>query len=184
MSALPMLKTPGRSTLFAFIVASIGLFCTPLFGGADAEPLHYIYHGEQKTLTLDADHIAVRVTVTLPSSQSLAALPMSLVSRGFSEADVVARPVAGWMVLKARDIPTASSSVNQLASPSVSAQIDASSIHTSITSILNSGDPSIEFVSPVFRDGGGDPVIVTPTILIGFKPDVAAKERASLRASV
>jgi hypothetical protein len=63
-------------------------------------------------------------------------------------------------------------------------QAAASSVHNLLTSLLNNGDPTIEFVSPVFRDSGGDPVIITPTILIGFEPDVAANERASLRASV
>jgi len=87
------------------------------------------------------------------------------------------------MILNARGVlPTSrAASSTTAASPS---QTDASSVHNLLTSLLNNGDPTVEFVSPVFRDQRGDPIIVTPTILIGFEQDVAAQERASLRASV
>ena len=173
------------SRLFALVFALVTFVGHgALFAQADPEPLYYIYHGQPKALELDTERIAVRVTSSPSIPRSSAALPNSLASRGFNQSDVVASPVAGWMILNARSaLPTsrATSSTSAAAGPS---QTDASSVHNLLTSLLNNGDPSIEFVSPVFRDGGGDPIIITPTILIGFEPDVAAQQRASLRASV
>lgn len=185
MSALPMLKPPRRFAFFALFVASLGIFCAgSLFAGADQEPLYYIYQGQQKALTLDAEHIAVRMSATPPNGQSAAALPMSLISRGFTDADVVARPEAGWMIVNAQNILSAPGPANQLASPAGAAQSDASTIHTTINSVLNSGDPVIEFVSPVFRDTRDGPIIITPAILIGFKQDFPRQERNRIRTTV
>ena len=156
-----------------------------LFAQADPEPLYYIYHGQPKALTLDTERIAVRVTSSPSIPRSSAALPNSLGSRGFNQSDVVASPVAGWMILNARNVlPTTRATSSTTAAAAGASQANASSVHNLLTSLLNNGDPSIEFVSPVFQDSGGDPIIITPTILIGFEPDVDAQQRASLRASV
>ncbi|MEY2530915.1 MAG: hypothetical protein QOI96_1000, partial [Verrucomicrobiota bacterium] len=178
-----MLNSPGRYALLAGIF-SLGLFCAAtLF--AESEPLYYIYHGQQKPLTLDAERIAVRVSPTPPNLQSAAALPMSLASHGFSESDVVARPEAGWMILNAQNLASSGNPLTRsTATTAVAPPSEASSVHAFVTSLLNSGDPTIEFVSPVFRDEGGDPIIVTPTILIGFKQDFASKQRSTLLTSV
>jgi subtilisin family serine protease len=184
ISSPRMFNPSRRCTLFALVFVSVTfLGHGALFAQADPEPLYYIYHGQPKALTLDTGRIAVRVTSSPSVPRSSAALPGSLATRGFNESDVVATPVAGWMILDARSVlPTRrAASSTTAAGPS---QTAASSVHNLLTSLLNNGDPSIEFVSPVFRDGLGDPVIITPTILIGFEQNVAAQQRASLRASV
>ena len=173
------------SRLFALVFALVTfLGHGALFAQADPEPLYYIYHGQPKALTLDTERIAVRVT-SRPSVPRSRSLPNSLASRGFNQSDVVATPVAGWMILNARNVlPTSRATSSTTAAAAGASQADASSVHNLLTSLLNNGDPSIEFVSPVFQDSGGDPIIITPTILIGFEPDVDAQQRASLRASV
>jgi len=172
------------SRLLALVFASVTfLGHGALLAQADPEPLYYIYHGQPKALTLDTERIAVRVTSSPSIPRSSAAVPSSLANRGFNQSDVVANPGAGWMILNARGVLPTSRATSSTTAAGAS-QTDASSVHNLLTSLLNNGDPSIEFVSPVFRDGGGNPVIITPTILIGFEPDVAAQQRASLRASV
>jgi subtilisin family serine protease len=185
ISALEMVNPSGRRAFFALVFASLTFLGSQgaLFAQADPEPLYYIYHGQPKALTLDSERIAVRVTSSPSVPRSSAAVPSSLASRGFNDSDVVATPVAGWMILNARGVLPTSRATNSTTAASPS-QADASSVHNLLTSLLNSADPSIEFVSPVFRDEQGDPIIVTPTILIGFEQDVAAQRRASLRASV
>src|SRR3982074_997758 len=178
------LRMLDPSRLFALVFASvIFLDHGVLFAQADPEPLHYIYHGQPKALALDTERIAVRVTSSPSIPRSIAALPSSLASRGFNQSDVVATPVTGWMILNARSVLPTSRAVSSTTTAG-SFQANASSVHNLLTSLLNNGDPTIEFVSPVFRDSGGDPIIVTPTILIGFEQDVAAQQRANLRASV
>jgi subtilisin family serine protease len=172
------------SRLFALVFASVTfLGHGALFAQADPEPLYYIYHGQPKALMLDSERIAVRVTSSPSIPRSSAALPSSLASRGFNQSDVVATAGAGWMILNARSVLPASRAASSTTT-AASFQANASSVHNLLTSLLNNGDPSIEFVSPVFRDSGGDPIILTPTILIGFEQDVAAQQRANLRASV
>ena len=180
------LRMLAPSRLFALVFASVTfLGHGALFAQADPEPLYYIYHGQPKALTLDSGRIAVRVTPSPSVPRSSAAVPSSLASRGFNEVDVVATPGTGWMILNARGVlPTSRAASSTTAAAAGPSQADASSVHNLLTSLLNNGDPTIEFVSPVFRDQQGDPIIITPTILIGFEQDVAAKERASLRASV
>ena len=178
------LRMLAPSRLFALVFVSVTfLGHGALFAQADPEPLYYIYHGQPKALTLDSERIAVRVTSSPSIPRSSAAVPSSLASRGFNQSDVVATPVAGWMILNARSVLPASRAASSTTTAG-SFQANASSVHNLLTSLLNNGDPTIEFVSPVFRDSGGDPIIVTPTILIGFEQDVAAQQRANLRASV
>jgi hypothetical protein len=181
-----MLNPSRRCTLFALVFVSLTfLGHGALFAQADPEPLYYIYHGQPKALTLDTERIAVRVTSSPSIPRSSAALPSSLASRGFNQSDIVATPVAGWMILNARSVlPASRAASSTTAAAADASQADASSVHNLLTSLLNNGDPSIEFVSPVFRDSGGGPIIITPTILIGFEPNSAAQRRASLRASV
>lgn len=181
LSALLMLKTPRRSALFALIFASIGCFCA-VSAGAAAEPLYYIYQGQQKALTLDAQHVAVRVNAPTTTSRSAAAaLPASLASRGFTSVDAEAQPVPGWMILNAQNALPAQSAGQQLTQRG-SGQADPSAIHTLVASLLT--DPSIEFVSPVFRDARGGPIVVTSRILVGFKQDLSGTERERLRMVV
>jgi hypothetical protein len=173
MSALPMLQTSRCIALCALLFASFGSLCS-----GETEPLFYIYHGQPKALTLDSTQIAVRVNSSGASSHT-SAVPNSLATRGFSDADVVAQPVPGWMILNARNVLTTSGTRGLLASSA-----EASSVHALITSLLASGDSTIEFVSPVFRDKAGDPIILTPTLLIGFQKDFSAARQSQLLAAV
>ena len=174
MSALPMLQTSRCIALCALVFVSLDSLCS-----AGTEPLFYIYHGQPKALTLDSARIAVRVNPSVANPHA-SAVPSSLATRGFSDADVVAQPVPGWMILNAQNALTTSRTRGLLAS---SAE-DASSVHALITSLLNSGDSTIEFVSPVFRDEAGDPIILTPTLLIGFQKDFSAARQSQLLAAV
>src|SRR2546430_817852 len=62
----------------------------------NAEPLYYIYRGQQKQLNLDAAHIAVHV-----KGASADSVPLGLVSRGYTVADIESRPLGDWIVLRA-----------------------------------------------------------------------------------
>ena len=169
-----MLQTSRCIALCALVFVSLDSLCS-----AGTEPLFYIYHGQPKALTLDSARIAVRLNPSVANPHA-SAVPSSLATRGFSDADVVAQPVPGWMILNAQNALTTSRTRGLLA-PSAE---DASSVHALITSLLNSGDSTIEFVSPVFRDEAGDPIILTPTLLIGFKENFSAAGQSQLLAAV
>src|ERR1017187_6617349 len=128
MSALPMLQTSRCIALCALVFVSLDSLCS-----AGTEPLFYIYHGQPKVLTLDSSRIAVRVNPSVANSHANA-VPKSLATQGFSDADVVAQPVPGWMILNAQNALTASRPRNLRTSAA-----DASSVHTLITSLLDSG---------------------------------------------
>jgi subtilisin family serine protease len=168
-----MLKASRCFALSALIFVSLGSL-----GVAGTEPLFYIYHGQPKALTLDSASIAVHVNPTVANSHA-GAIPMTLATQGFSDADIVAQPVPGWMILNARNALSRSRASGLLAA---SAE-DASSVHAVISTLLASGDPTIEFVSPVFRDDAGDPIILTPTVLIGFQKDFSDARQSQLRVA-
>src|ERR1039457_1200881 len=170
MSALPMLQTSRCIALCALLFVSIDSLCL-----AESEPLFYIYHGQPKALTLDSAHVAVRVQSSVTNSHT----SLGLVAHGFTDADVVAQPVPGWMILNAQKALVTSRTRHL----QVSADEETAD-HSLNTSLLNSGDPTIEFVSPVFRDEAGDPIILTPTVLIGFQEDFSGVRQSQLLAAV
>ena len=163
--------------LSAAVVAEF-VATTPVLAGPATDPVHYIYRGEKRALSLDADHVAVRQKT--PSGH--ATISSALRSRGFSEADITERPAREWMILKTKPAPgTATTGSMQSAARSAS---PTTGIRAQINAILSSGDPDIEFVSPVFRDQQGKSITITPRLLIGFKPDFSATDPARLLAEV
>ena len=138
------------------------LLCTKVSVAADSEPTYFIFHGERKSLTLDLERIAVRTTSAgVKTTAALDAVPRGLQANGFTSSDVIAQPVSGWSILNARNIPAVSAARAQRTFGAAVVPSKAAAIHAVISSVLASGDPSIEFVSPVFRDANGDPVVLS-----------------------
>src|SRR6266567_4018918 len=138
---------------------------------ADSEPTYFIFHGARKSLTLDLENIAVRTaSASVKTTAAPNAVPRGLQVNGFTSSDVIAQPASGWAVLNARNV-LAVSAQRTLGAAVVPSKTAA--IHAVISSVLASGDPSIEFVSPVFRDTNGDPVVLSSRLLIGFRPNVS-----------
>ncbi len=135
---------------------------------SESEPLYFIYHGNHRTLRLDSTQIAV-------SSREFEAdtLPEGLARNGFTLRDVTARSLRGTRLLDTRKVLNAHAT-----------QSTPAAVHALIRALANSGDRSIEFVSPVFRDEAGDPMLITSRILIGFEEDIAPAEREYLRRAV
>src|SRR5206468_4858093 len=131
------------------------------------------------------ESIAVRTaSASVKTTAALNAVPRGLQASGFTSSDVVAEPVSGWAVLNARNALTFSAAQAQRTLGTGMVRSKAAAIHAVISSVLASGDPSIEFVSPVFRDTNGDPVVLTSRLLIGFRPNVSLAARSRLLAAV
>jgi hypothetical protein len=160
------------------------LVCTKGSIAADSEPTYFIFHGERKSLTLDLENIAVRTTASVKTTAAHKAVPSGLQVNGFMSSDVIAQPASGWAVLNARNALAVSAAQAQRTLSAAVVPSKAAAIHAVISSVLASGDPSIEFVSPVFRDTKGHPVVLTSRLLIGFRPNVSLAERSRLLAAV
>ena len=143
----------------------------------EPEPLYYIYQGQKKTLALDAGHVAIHLKE--PPADSL---PSSLASRGIVAADVESRPLSDWMVIRAEKF--LGNARTNSAPNSNSAQVQAAHLHSAIRSLASTGDPAIDFVSPVFRDNRGNPILLSPRLLIGFSKDLSQTDRARLLSSI
>src|ERR1700681_3829418 len=89
------------SGLIFFAVAGL-LGTITLLADSAAEPLYYVYHGEQKVLTLDTQSVAIHLNASVPS-QSAVALSQTLTQHGFNSSDVIAEPGAGWLILNAKN---------------------------------------------------------------------------------
>lgn len=149
----------------------------------EAEPTYFIYHGAPKSLALDPLQVAVRTRTSLRQANADSnALPEGLADHGFTSSDLIEKPATEWMILNAQNVLAR---LNQR-TPSASSVLgsSASSVHALITSLLASGDPSIEFISPVFRDARGAPALLTSRVLIGFKPDFSLTRRAQILEAV
>ena len=79
-------------------ISAITLLHAPRASAADTEPMYYMYRGQPKQLTLDAEHIAVLAHTTSGE------FPAGLTNRGFSATDIEAKPLNGWMILRARSL--------------------------------------------------------------------------------
>ena len=152
---------------------------------ADSEPTYFIFHGERKSLTLDLENIAVRTTsANVKTTATRNAVPRGLQVNGFTSSDVIAEPASGWAILNARNALAVSAAQARRTLGAAVVPSKAAAIHAVISSVIVSGDPSIEFVSPVFRDTNGHPVVLTSRLLIGFRPNVSLAERSRLLAAV
>jgi len=183
-----MLGDNRRRKAACCIVTLLCLFtplCTKVSVAADSEPTYFIFHGERKSLALDLENIAVRTTsASVKTAAAPNVVPRGLQANGFTSSDVIAQPVSGWSILNARNVLAVSAARAQRTFGAAAVPSKAAAIHAVISSVLASGDPSIEFVSPVFRDANGDPVVLSSRLLIGFKPNVSLAERSRLLAAV
>src|SRR5437867_2934558 len=88
---------------FGAFIAVLPIFSmASVLSAGETETFYYVYHGQQKALQLDGQHITVRVSTPAPNVPSLpATLPTSLTTHGFTAEDIVAQPVPGWLILNA-----------------------------------------------------------------------------------
>src|SRR5438309_1476932 len=181
----PLSRPHPRACLTAALLITCGLLWTTAAVSAEPEPDYFIYHGQPKRLTLDSTQIAVRAISSAPASSRMSnVVSPGLASHGFAASDIVARPVSDWALLNAQNAlrtvaAKAQSIVKSAAMPSKGA-----AIHALIASVLESGDPSVAFISPVFRDENGGVVLLSSRVLIGFKKDFRSAERQRLLAAV
>ena len=176
-----VLRRPAQFPLIKTTIAALAAVFSVVhpLGADTGEPLYYTYHGRPKTLTLDARHIAVHVR----GSNCASALPASLANRGFTASDIEDRPLPDWLLLRAPDV-TMRPRTNAQPGSTTAARTEASTVHALIQSIHASTDSDVDFISPVFTDAAGHPVVLTRRLLIGFDKDFSANERAQLQASV
>lgn len=151
---------------------------------ADEVSPYYTYHGAPSPLTLNPTQLAVWVRPPADASPAAAvAMPSGLAAQGLSEANVVARPLPGWLILDA-SAPLARTAAASAAGATDQAAAQLAAVRSLVTSVLASGDPTVEFVSPVFTDERGGPLVVTPRLLVGFEKTLPVAERERLRATV
>jgi subtilisin family serine protease len=165
-------------------VIGVFLFFTLSVGGqvttsSPEEPTYFIYHHAERPLTLDPTVVAVKLSAeTIGHFKANIARP-SLASAGLNT-DAAEEHAPGWFL-----IPRAATASNQSSAPSISQRVsNAQDIHSSIRQLAQSGDPTIEFVSPVFRDDKGGAIIVTRRLLVGFDPKLSSEQRNALRNSI
>jgi hypothetical protein len=151
----------------------------------EPEPDYFIYHGQHKSLALDSTQIAVRTNSLAPASSRMSNIVSpGLASHGFVASDVVARPVSDWTILNAQNALRAVAAKAQSIVKSAAMPSKGAAIHALIASVLESGDPSVAFISPVFRDESGGAVLLSSRVLIGFNKDFGSAERQHLLAAV
>ena len=151
----------------------------------EPEPDYFTYHGQPKRLTLDPTRIAIRATSSgHASSRTSNIVSPSLASDGFADSDVVARPVSGWAILNADNALNAVRAKAQSIGKSAPEASRKTAIHALISSVLESRDPTVAFISPVFRDEDGGAILLSSRVLIGFNKDFGSAERQHLLAAV
>lgn len=107
----------------------------------------YSYFKESRPLQLDGSRLAVH-RKPIGNLRSAGRIPA-----GLEAATVETPPIPGW-ILAESTTPTTSSP----------------ELERALSRLL--ADPTVTFVSPVFLGEDGGPVVVTPTLLVGFLPSV------------
>ena len=131
------------ASTFAWSWVAVALFAFPVEGSG---PTYVRYHfSEPKPLILDASRIAVR-----PLAEATAAL----VSAGLTVDPRDALPIPGWTLARFEQ-----------------GERSGLEIEAVVARLARSGE--IDFASPVFAGDDGGPVIVTPTLLVGFEANVS-----------
>ena len=164
-----------RDRALSVLIGAVATVCVPSVHADETEPLYYIYRGQQRPLTLDGEHIAVRTR-----ANSSGTLPQSLTAHGFTDADVVERPMDNWVIVRSRTLADHARTNAVSAAP----RNQAVAVHNVVRALATTADSSTDFVSPVFRSSKGTPLIITPRLLIGFTKDFPASERTRLQAQV
>ncbi len=148
-----------RSTLMA-----VGITAWAFLGMTEAPvraQSHYFYFKEQRPLALDVDKVAIfraagfslreeSETVDVETSGTDPSQPaLNVAQFGLNELDVTPSVVPGWFLVGTTEDKKTRAAIESI--------------------VRDISDQKIaDFVSPVFIDAGGIPVIITPHILVGF----------------
>ena len=153
----------GACLISASLITCAVAFWTSSTMATEPEPDYFIYHGQHKSLALDSTQIAVRTSSLAPASgHAPSVVSPGLASHGFATSDVVARPARGWAILNARNVLNAvRAKAQSIGRSAPGPPSKAAAIHALIASVLESGDPSVAFISPVFRDENGGVVLLS-----------------------
>ncbi|MEO1129527.1 MAG: S8 family serine peptidase [Planctomycetota bacterium] len=137
------------------VTAALPILASAVIAFAEA-PDHYYFFGERRALQLDASRVAV---LTLNDE---AARP-ALLQRGVGARGMRAMTIGAWQLADAPE--------------------DIRMTGTTAPLIADlAEEPAIEFVSPVFIDNLGGPMVVTPTLLVGFEDGVTPQRATELLA--
>ncbi len=138
----------GASVLIVAVMASV----VPAQGDAPPD-YYYSYFKQQVHLGLNTSEVAIRNDSPLEDAGPEAALRTA----GIALEDTRRMAVNNW---SRATVPNGHRT--------------ASGIEAAVATLA--GNPAIDFVSPVFEDSHGDPLIITPDLLIGFVEDVPPKQ--------
>ncbi|MCH7591151.1 MAG: S8 family serine peptidase, partial [Planctomycetes bacterium] len=147
-----------RIFLRRFVAVALAAFGF-ISAGAEAQ-WHYTYFKEKVPLTLDVERVAV-----LQSDTTSERGPNGIAAGGIDAADVTPSPIPGWYLVGTADGKKTPGDVEQAVRDLAAQDVN-------------------DFVSPVFVDASGSPLIVTPHILVGFDRTIdAARAEEILRES-
>jgi len=107
---------------------------------------HYYFYHEPKPLTIDTSRVAILATANGVASNDTQSAP--------PQGEVL--PVPGWSMLRVDN--------------GVAATVDSSGIEQRVAELARTA----EFVSPVFVDAYGGPLIITRDVLVGFQEGIDA----------
>ena len=106
----------------------------------------YYYFKERRPLELDPSRVAVALDIMVD--------PMSLESAELVADSLDPMAVKGWFLARVKP-----------------ENASLAGVKTAVTRLAN--DAKASFTSPVFRGLNGGPVMVTPTLLVAFRPDIS-----------
>jgi subtilisin family serine protease len=142
----------------------VGIFLAGVSSTFGAEPasdsaIHYYYFKEKRPLTLDASRIAVLVDA---AGGNQGVLP-TVVAEELADRPVDPLALKGWYFAAMRP-----------------ENASAAGVQAVVSRLAQPGKTS--FASPVFLGRDGGPVVITPNILIGFRPDVSRVQAEAILA--
>jgi hypothetical protein len=174
-------KIIRRTALLVCAFAAISLFLFRPATAAEANGTEgddfYTYQGKRIALEIEPTQVAVLVPSTTESwtaadkAASIAYVAAQVSALGFSAADATAHPIKGWLTLNAK------TAIERAGGDTSGTE----AIRALIKSIAR--NPAIEFVSPVAKDRSGNPIIITPSILMEFRKGVSADVADGILAS-
>ena len=155
--------------------AKIVLFCLAFIfsiGSAEADSFFYYYFDQKIVLKVDANQLAVKIkTDHLVNGKVTSQLSEKLASYGFSSKDLADYVLPEWFVLKTEGaLNAAKQSRGGLV---LSPENEVLQLIKSLKEVAE-----MEFVTPIFKDTYEKPLIILPTLLLGFdkKADPQVKE--------
>ncbi|MDX2116517.1 MAG: S8 family serine peptidase [Planctomycetota bacterium] len=140
-------------------------------GGAGGE--FYVFQGERRELKVDASRVAV-----LRAAEAAARAGGGVPELGVAPIDAETWPIAGWTLVKSAALAPALRARD--AQAAAQREFTPRQLVAAAASAAEARD--IAFVSPVFFDDLGGPMMVTPVLLVGFGPEVDAEGARELLA--